>query len=74
MGWFSPENIFLDLNLKKLISNFFNEEKITRQNIFDYKELLNFFNSYANKGYLIKRELLTIIIFQIWYDKILNLD
>lgn len=73
-GWFSPEKIFLDINLNKIRNIFFQEKKINQQGIFDYSELDNLFNSYKFKGYLIKRILITIILFQIWYDKILSLD
>ena len=72
-GWFSPEKIFLDVNLNKIIKEYFSEKNIKDQDIFDYKNLINFFNSYSTKGYLIKREILTIILFQIWYNRVLAL-
>ena len=74
LGWFYPEKNFLDNHLKSIIKDFFTEKKIREQNVFNYDNLLNFFNEYPKKTYKIKRELLTIILFQIWYDKILNLN
>ena len=73
MGWFSPERIFLDLNLEKIIKKFFKEEDIKKQNIFEYSELISFLNSYHQKGFIIKKEIITILLFQIWYNKILSL-
>ena len=72
-GWFSPERIFLDNHLKNIIKDFFTESKIRKQNIFDYINLVKFFEEYPQKTYKIKRQILTIVLFQIWYDKILNL-
>ena len=73
IGWFSPERIFLDNHLQSIIKDFFCENKIKEQNIFNYSALILFFNEYPKKTYKIKRQLLTIILFQIWYDKIINL-
>ena len=70
-GWFTPDQIFLQNNLKSIISDIFPNEKIKEQNIFNKKELYSFFNSYNIYGYRIKREIITIILFQIWYDKVL---
>ena len=72
-GWFSPDRIFLDLNLNKIIETFFTKTEINEQNIFNYEELMNFFNSYYKRGFLIKREIVTTILFQIWYKKVLSL-
>ena len=73
MGWFSPERIFLDNHFKTIIKDFFSEKKIRKQNIFNYDYLIKFFEEYPKKTYKIKRQVLTLILFQIWYDKILNL-
>ena len=72
-GWFSPDRIFLDLNLNKIIETFFIKKEINEQNIFNYDELMTFFNSYYEKGFLIKRQIVTTILFQIWYKKVLSL-
>ena len=74
IGWFSPERIFLDTHLNDIIKDFFTESKIRNQNIFDYINLVKFFEEYPKKTYKIKRQILTIVLFQIWYDKILNLE
>jgi len=72
-GWFSPEKIFLDNNLNSIINDFFDETNIKNQQIFNYSILINFFKSYEQKTFRIKREMITIILFQIWYNKVLNL-
>lgn len=73
-GWFSPERIFLDLHLKKLINTFFNEREVNQEGVFNYNNLIQFLNSYYEKGFLIKRQIITTILFQIWYKKVLSLD
>jgi len=73
IGWFSPEKIFLDNNLKLIIKDFFDETNIKNQQIFNYNFLIEFFKSYNYKTFKIKREMITIILFQIWYNKILKL-
>ena len=65
--------IFLDTNLKKIRGDIFQNNKIKNQEIFNEENLQLFLNSYDNKGYLVKREITTIILFQIWYNKILSL-
>ncbi len=71
-GWFTPENIFLETNLKKIISDVFVKNEIKNQDIFNQKNLDLFFNSFKEKGFLLKREITTIILFQIWYNKVLS--
>ena len=73
MGWFSPEKIFLENNLNKIIEDFFDETKIKSQGILNYTELLNFLKKFPIQNWKIKRQTLTIILFQIWYDNILKL-
>ena len=73
-GWFSPEKIFLETNLNNIISEFFDETKIKSQNIIDYDEIISFFKRFPKENWKIKRQTLTIILFQIWYDKVLSLD
>ena len=73
-GWFSPEKIFLETNLNNIISDFFDETKIKSQNIIDYDEIISFFKRFPKENWKIKRQTLTIILFQIWYDKVLRLD
>ena len=71
-GWFTPENIFLETNLTKIINDVFVKNEIKNQEIFDQKNLNSFFNSFKQKGFLLKREITTIILFQIWYNKVLS--
>ena len=73
-GWFSPEKIFLETNLNNIISDFFDETKIKSQNTIDYSEIISFFKRFPKENWKIKRQTLTIILFQIWYDKVLSLD
>ena len=73
-GWFSPEKIFLETNLNNIISDFFDETKIKSQNTIDYSEIISFFKRFPKENWKIKRQTLTIILFQIWYDKVLRLD
>ena len=73
-GWFSPEKIFLETNLNNIISEFFDETKIKSQNIIDYREIISFFKRFPKENWKIKRQTLTVILFQIWYDKVLRLD
>ena len=72
-GWFTPDRIFLDSNLKKIRQDFFQNDKIKHQGIFKEDNLIHFLNSYDDKGYLIKKEVTTIILFQIWYNKVVSL-
>jgi len=72
-GWFTPDRIFLDTNLKKIRKDIFQNNKIKNQGIFNEENLEHFLNSYDVKGYLIKKEVTTIILFQIWYNKIISL-
>ena len=71
-GWFTPDNIFLSENLGKIIKNIFSNKEINDQGIFKSKELNIFFNSFEQQNYKIKRELITIILFQVWYNKVLK--
>ena len=71
-GWFTPDNIFLSDNLGKIIKNIFSNKQINDQGIFKSKELNIFFNSFEQQNYKIKRELITIILFQVWYNKVLK--
>lgn len=73
-GWFTPERIFLETNLKKIKNIYFEDHKIKQQGIFNSAELINLFNSYSKNSFSIKRVISTIILFQIWYDKVLSLD
>ena len=74
IGWFSPEKFFLETNLTKIIKEFFDEKKIKQQNIFNFNQTLKYFNKFPIENWKIKRQTLTIILFQIWYTNILKLD
>ena len=73
MGWFSPERIFLDNNLLDIKDTFFRENEIKNQEVFNYEELKSLFNLYDSQGFKVKRKITTIILFQIWYNKVLSL-
>ena len=72
-GWFTPDRIFLDSNLESLRDHFFVKDEIENQEIFNLEYLELLFNSYKKDGYLLKKEITTIILFQIWYNKVLSL-
>ena len=72
-GWFSPEKIFLENNLNNIIEDCFDETKLKSQDVLNYNELINFFKKFPIENWKIKRQTLTIILFQIWYDNILKL-
>ena len=72
-GWFTPENIFLETNLTKIINDVFVENDMKNQELFNQSNLNLLFNSFKEQGFLIKREITTIILFQIWYNKVLSL-
>ncbi len=73
MGWFTPDRIFLDNHLNKILVNFFTCEKINHQNIFNYSNLIKYFETYSIHTYKMKKQILTIVLFQLWYDNVLNL-
>ena len=64
--------MFLETNLTKIINDIFVKNEIKNQEIFNQKNLDYFFNSFKEKGFLLKREITTIILFQIWYNKVLS--
>ena len=72
-GWFSPESIYLRTYLKNFFNTTFEENKIKNQNIFNYGKIYNMFNKH-NAGDYYKKELITLLTFQIWYDEIINLN
>lgn len=72
-GWFTPDRIFLDLNLKNIRDEIFNKNEIINQGIFNIENLNYFLDTYKTKGYLIKKQITTIILFQIWFNKVLLL-
>lgn len=73
-GWFSPEKFFLETNLNKIVKEFFDEKEIKQQNIFNFDQTLKFFSKFPLENWKVKRQTLTIILFQIWYNNILKLD
>ena len=73
IGWFSPDKLFLDSNLDSLRDNLFPQNEVENQQIFNQKNLNLLFDSYGDKGFLIKREITTIILFQCWYNKVISL-
>ena len=75
IGWFAPEKYFMLLNFNKITNLFFEKEKIIKQEIFNYEYLKKNFDFFTNNkdGYLIKNQILSLIIFQIWYRNIINL-
>lgn len=73
IGWFNPETKFLENNLDEIVKKSISKKTIDEQGIFNYLELNNFFSSFKHRGYLIKRQITTILLFQIWYNKLIRL-
>lgn len=71
-GWFTPDNIFLEKNLNKIVNDVFLSSQISEQGVFNKQNLIKFFKSFDQKGYRIKREIITIILFQIWFNNVLK--
>ena len=71
-GWFSPESFFLRNYLKKLFMDTFEENKINKQRIFNFTQIMNTYEMHNNGKYH-KDKLITISTFQIWYDQVINL-
>ncbi len=72
-GWFSPESIYLRNYLKNLFNETFEKNKIIDQNIFNHDKVNDMYEKH-NKGGYYKKELITILTFQIWYDRLINLN
>jgi len=72
-GWFTPDRIFLDSNLEKIRNDIFQKNDIKNQEIFNEKNLNSLLNTYNKNGFLLKKEITTIILFQIWYNKVLSI-
>ena len=71
-GWFSPESIFLRNYLEEIFIKTFKNKKILNQGLFNNDEIIKIFNIHK-KGSYFKKELITILTFQLWYDKILKI-
>jgi asparagine synthase (glutamine-hydrolysing) len=70
-GWFSPESLFLRDYLKEPFFEVFNKKKMIEQNLFDSDQINILFKSHKNGGYF-KNELITLFMFQVWYEQMLN--
>ena len=64
--------LFLAKNLDKIVNDVFLSSQISEQGVFDKQNLIKFFKSFDQKGYRIKREIITIVLFQIWFNKVLK--
>ena len=70
-GWFSPESIFLRHYLEGIFFKTFEKKKILKQGLLNNNEIMKIYNLHK-KGSYFKKELITILIFQIWYDQLLK--
>jgi asparagine synthase (glutamine-hydrolysing) len=70
-GWLSPESIFLRHYLEKIFFKTFEKKKILKQGLLNNNEIMKIYNLHK-KGSYFKKELITILIFQIWYDQLLK--
>ena len=70
-GWFAPENSYLKGYFNDLFLDNFQKKNVIEQNIFNYDNLLKI---YLEHGIIsnYKKELTTILCFQVWYNNLLN--
>lgn len=71
-GWFSPDNYYLKNNLKDFFYETFEQSKINRQNILNYKSVIKLFDQHISNISYNKSELITLLAFQTWYDQVLE--
>jgi len=69
IGWLTPESFYLRNYLKNLFIKIFDKEKIQRDKIFNYEEVMSMLKKH-NSGQYFKDQLITILSFQIWYDQL----
>ena len=70
-GWFSPESLFLRGYLEELFIQNFDKEKLIKQNLFDSDEINNMFKLHKDGKYF-KNELISLLMFQIWHEQMIN--
>lgn len=70
-GWFAPETSYLKGYFNDLFVDNFQKKNVIEQNIFNYDNLLKI---YSEHGIIsnYKKELTTILCFQVWYNNLLN--
>jgi asparagine synthase (glutamine-hydrolysing) len=70
-GWFAPETSYLKGYFNDLFVDNFQKKNVIEQNIFNYDNLLKI---YLEHGIIsnYKKELTTILCFQVWYNNLLN--
>ncbi len=69
-GWFSPESLFLRGYLEDLFLEFFDKEKIIKQGLFNSEQVNDLFKLHKEGKYF-KNELITLFMFQVWYEQML---
>lgn len=72
-GWFSPESFYLRNYLKDFFFETFNEEDIKKQKIFNTKEVYKLYDDHYSKKKYYKNQILSLLSFQAWYNKVLNI-
>ena len=72
-GWFSPESFYLRNYLKDFFFETFNEEDIKKQKIFNLKEVYKLYDDHYSKKKYYKNQILSLLSFQAWYNKVLNI-
>lgn len=70
-GWFTPESSYLKEYFNELFVDNFQKKNIIKQNIFDYDQLLKMYSEHGTISNY-KKELTTILCFQVWYNNLLN--
>ena len=55
-----------------MFNSYFEKNKIKAQKIFNYENIMSFYNLHKTKKKYLKNEICTILSFQVWYDKMLS--
>jgi asparagine synthase (glutamine-hydrolysing) len=72
MGFGIPIATWLQNNLKQYVDKYFDDEFITKQNIFNNNEIQRLKNSFFNGKIERAEKIWYILMFQMWYDKWIN--
>jgi hypothetical protein len=70
-GWFLPEKDFLFDFFKDNIFELFSIKNYQTEKIFNFEKIYELYFSGYNRKFP-RKELTTILMFKIWYDKVIN--
>jgi asparagine synthase (glutamine-hydrolysing) len=69
MGFAIPVIKWLNDELKDFVLEYLSEEKIVKQQIFDWKYVKSLLNNFYNRNNINERKIWYLLIFQLWYEK-----